>query len=281
MYEVACEPNNNCDTDQQSFKAYLSRWMAATTKVAPWTSDQLMPYLQASASAAAQSCSGGADGVTCGTKWYVAGWDNTYGVGQQMNALEVIQSNLIQQVQGPLSNKTGGTSQGNPSAGTGGDMSPGAPTGQITTGDKAGAGILTALILVLILGGAWYVDATTSSINELLLTFAGGWWHRLDSEAITRGIVKGAFGLYGTLHDHFATTTRQYWDKMRQYTHFVRRRRSRHACVKTSIVFKVTDTVKFRLAGEWTSSCFIREYRCCGTRLSQPTTYAIAVRLLV
>jgi mannan endo-1,6-alpha-mannosidase len=95
--------------------------------------------------------------VTCGTKWYTGTWDNTYGVGQQMNALEIFQVQLIDTVGGPLSNTTGGTSQGNPSAGTGGDAKAGVPTSAITTKDKAGAGIVTALILIGILGGAWYV----------------------------------------------------------------------------------------------------------------------------
>lgn len=89
--------------------------MAASTKVAPWLDDQIQPYLIASAQAAAAQCSGGTDGVTCGTKWYDNGtWDGTYGVGQQMSALEVIQSNLIHEVAGPLTNSTGGTSTGNP-----------------------------------------------------------------------------------------------------------------------------------------------------------------------
>jgi mannan endo-1,6-alpha-mannosidase len=99
MFEVACEPNNNCNIDQLSFKAYLSRWMAASTKVAPWLYDEIKPYLMASAAAAALSCSGGDDGTTCGTKWWNNGvWDGAYGVGQQMSALEVIQSNLIDRV---------------------------------------------------------------------------------------------------------------------------------------------------------------------------------------
>lgn len=89
--------------------------MAASTKVAPWLYDDIQPYLAASAVAAAAQCDGGSDGVTCGTKWTTNGvWDGTYGVGQQMSALEVIQSNLIQRVQGPVSNSTGGTSSGNP-----------------------------------------------------------------------------------------------------------------------------------------------------------------------
>lgn len=157
MYEVACEPSGNCNIDQQSFKAYLSRWMAATTKVAPWTHDTIMPFISASAQAAAKSCSGGDDGSTCGTKWTTGNWDGAYGVGQQMNALEVIQSNLIDNVMGPVGNKTGGISKGDPAAGTGGDSNPAAPQAAITTSDRAGAGILTALVLIGLLGGAWWM----------------------------------------------------------------------------------------------------------------------------
>ena len=83
--------------------------------------------------------------------------DGSYGVGQQMSALEVVQGLLIDSVSGPVGNETGGISKGNPAAGTGGDSNPGAPTSIISTGDRAGAGILTAVILVGLLGGAWYV----------------------------------------------------------------------------------------------------------------------------
>ena len=65
MFEAVCEKRDLCDIDQKSFKAYLARWMAACTTVAPWTHDMILPYLQSSAVAAAQSCSGGSDGVTC------------------------------------------------------------------------------------------------------------------------------------------------------------------------------------------------------------------------
>ncbi|KAG9541235.1 mannan endo-1,6-alpha-mannosidase DCW1 precursor, partial [Aureobasidium melanogenum] len=152
MYEVACEPGGNCNVDQHTFKAYLARWMAASTKVAPFLSDLVAPYLAASALAAAASCSGGTDGVTCGTKWFsntsnpTVTWDNTWGVGQQLCALEVIQSNLINTVQGPLTNKTGGTSTGDDSAGSKGDSDP-TKMKKITDADRAGAVILTILVL--------------------------------------------------------------------------------------------------------------------------------------
>ena len=160
MYEVACEPNGKCNVDQRSFKAYLARWMAATTVKAPYTRDTIMPLLQTSANAAAKSCTGGNDGVTCGLQWTTGNWDGSYGVGEQMSALEVIQSNLISNVAGPVTNSTGGISKGDPSAGTGGDASPaGILQSNVTTGDRAGAGILTALVLLGVLGGAWWMVA--------------------------------------------------------------------------------------------------------------------------
>ena len=160
MYEVACETTNACDTDQLSFKAYLSRWMAATTKVAPFTQDIIMPKLQASAQAAAAQCSGGDDGVTCGTKWTQSTWDGTQGVGQQMSALEVIQSNLINSVAGPVTNTTGGTSKGDASAGTsqGASTTPETLTSTITTGDKVGAALMTVIVVLNVLGAVvWMI----------------------------------------------------------------------------------------------------------------------------
>ena len=118
MFEVACEPTGTCDTDNYSFKAYLSRWMVASIKYAPFITGTVMPLLQTSAKNAALQCSGGPNNQMCGQKWTAgATWDGTMGVGQQMSALEVVQANLIDLVPVPVTNKTGGTSQGNPAAG--------------------------------------------------------------------------------------------------------------------------------------------------------------------
>ena len=96
MQEQACEDINTCDTDQLSFKAYTSRWLAATTQLAPFTASTIQPLLKSSAMAAAQQCSG--PNNECGFKWTQgATWDGTTGVGQQMSALEVIQANLVTQ----------------------------------------------------------------------------------------------------------------------------------------------------------------------------------------
>lgn len=137
-----------------SYKAYLVRWMAAATKVAPFIYDDVISALKTSATAAALQCSGGPNGRMCGFSWSKgAEWDGTSGVGQQMAALEVVQSNLIKQAKAPLTNSTGGTSQGDPNAGMGSSSTqqPGA-TKPPTKGDKVGAGILTALVLCVLVG---------------------------------------------------------------------------------------------------------------------------------
>lgn len=71
-----------------------------------------------------------------------------------MSALSVIQANLIDEAPDLVTNTTGGTSLGNPSAGTtNGEGSATTDDGPVTTGGKAGAGILTAFVLGLLLAG--------------------------------------------------------------------------------------------------------------------------------
>ncbi|KIW68988.1 hypothetical protein PV04_04895 [Phialophora macrospora] len=158
MSEVLCESTNVCDQDQKSFKAYLARWMAVTSLLVPQTAGQIVPKLQASAQAAAGQCDGGSTGRECGMQWYTTTWDTTTGVGQQMAALSVIGSTLNRDSLTPKSTRTGATSKGDPNAGSEAPKSPSALRSKITTGDKAGAAILTILATAIIIGGAvWLV----------------------------------------------------------------------------------------------------------------------------
>lgn len=164
-FEVACETALvHCTIDMLSYKAYLIRWMAAATKVAPFITDQVVAVIKTSAAAAALQCSGSPadhpNGRMCGLSWSKGStWDGTSGVGQQMAALEAVQSNLILESRDPVSNATGGTSQGNVNAGTG-DASAQNPNsiGPATTGGKAGAGILTALVIGSVVGGLTWLS---------------------------------------------------------------------------------------------------------------------------
>lgn len=162
MYEEACEAGNNCDTDQLSFKAYFSRWLAATTKIAPFTYDIIMPLLKASAVAAAAQCTGGTDGMVCGGHWTNGSYDGTYGVGQQMSALQIISSLLIDQAPELVTNLTGGTSVGNSAAGTssgggGGSSGSSVTSTTATTGGKVGAAFLTTFVLAATIGAGWFM----------------------------------------------------------------------------------------------------------------------------
>jgi mannan endo-1,6-alpha-mannosidase len=165
MYEAICEPYpRGCNTDQQSFKAYLSRWYALTTQLAPFTAEIIMPRLQASAQAAAATCIGGNDGRTCGLKWYLQNqWDGIYGVGEQMAAMEVIQSNLIPGMPGPFKAAAlggQGNSTANPSGGGAGDNPQESAITDLSRpskGQVAAAAILTLGTCAMCGVTAWYM----------------------------------------------------------------------------------------------------------------------------
>lgn len=157
MTEVACENNGKCDVDQRSFKAYLARWMAYTAIIAPWTRQYIDPLLQASAKAAAAQCIGGANQTSCGLRWIDNGVnDGSFGVGEQMAALEVVQGLLYPSVSGPATQNNGGISVSDPNAGSDVPQTP-ITFNEVTTGDKAGASILTIIVLVAIVAGAWWM----------------------------------------------------------------------------------------------------------------------------
>ena len=76
-----------------------------------------------------------------------------------MSALEVLQSNLIHEVAPPVTDANGGTSIGNPAAGSGpnaGSVSQGRlgdmRTMEISVADRAGAGVLTTVFLAGLVG---------------------------------------------------------------------------------------------------------------------------------
>ncbi|KAE9380625.1 glycoside hydrolase family 76 protein [Stipitochalara longipes BDJ] len=163
MQEQACETVGTCDTDQLSFKAYFSAWLAQTTVLAPFTYSTIAPLLASTATAAGAACSGGNQGTTCGFKWTTSAYDGTTGVGQQMSALGAINSALIQVPQAkavvPVTNSTGGTSVGNNAAGitapgVGMAMDMSAP---VETKDKVAAGFLTFAVVGGVIGGSVFM----------------------------------------------------------------------------------------------------------------------------
>ncbi|KAK6077307.1 mannan endo-alpha-mannosidase dcw1 [Seiridium cupressi] len=166
MVEKPCEEGGFCDTDQQSFKAYLARWMAGTSQMAPFTFDTIMPLLKSTATAAANQCVGspsaaefkGTAGTACGFQWTKSPtFDNMVGVGEQQSALAAVMYNLVQRTaQAPVTADTGGTSQGNVNAGAATQDK--VPTLEpITMTEKVAAGFITSAFALSVLGGCAFV----------------------------------------------------------------------------------------------------------------------------
>lgn len=170
-HEPACEDVGTCTSDMLSFKGFVARWLAQTTQLAPFTRNTIMPVLQSSAQAAAKTCTGGDSGRMCGFKWHQDTWDGTVFAGNQMNVLATLSSLLVTQneatAQGgdggaPVTNSTGGTSTGDAAAGYGDDRPWEDVQTPITTADKAGAGILTVVVLGLFTAGSVWVSLDES-----------------------------------------------------------------------------------------------------------------------
>lgn len=165
-HEPACEDVGTCTSDMLSFKGFVARWMAMTTQLAPFTRDAIMPVLRTSAAAAVRTCSGGDSGRMCGFKWHSDTWDGTVFAGNQMNVLATLTSLLVGTGEAtgaggdggaPVTNGTGGTSTGDVAGGYGEKPWERKVT-PITTADRAGAGILTVLLIGTFTGGALWAS---------------------------------------------------------------------------------------------------------------------------
>ena len=157
--------------------------MGYTAQVAPYTYDSIMAHLRKNAALAAATCIGEPYGTACGQKWNIgAQWDGYHGLGEQINAMEVIQ-NIIPYVRPNIgrifNNNNGGTSKSNP-GGKGAtdkmrnwrfilaaEYAPYALRNyDIKAGDRVGAAILTLLVSGLLAGMVAYLVSETESAPE-------------------------------------------------------------------------------------------------------------------
>lgn len=182
--EPACEDVGTCTSDMYCFKGFVARWMAVTSQLAPFTRDTVMATLLTSAQAAVQTCNGSPDvnpnGRMCGFKWHETTWDGSNGAGHQMNVLSTLVALLSTYNEvtadggtggAPITNSTGGTSGGDAAAGYG--AKPWESVEEpITTADKAGAAILTIVVVGTFVASSLWVslDETTGSFGNI---FAG------------------------------------------------------------------------------------------------------------
>jgi hypothetical protein len=69
----------------------------------------------------------------------------------------VVGANLMTPQMAPLTADNGGTSVSNPDAGATAPTFPHEDASDITTADRAGAGVLTVLVVIGMIGGAWWL----------------------------------------------------------------------------------------------------------------------------
>lgn len=185
MYEPGCmtkdESTVRCSNDQRCFKGIALSMFGYAIQVYSDLRERVWDYIEYSAQAAAWSCTGGTDGHTCGLSWLHEGWDGYSGVGEQLCAMGAFNALLIDDFKGPYTaadlpevyhattNGSVGGGNGSTSEGGGQVFGWGGTAGlendtttpdsvAVETSDKGGAGFLTAIVIIFIVGGsAWLV----------------------------------------------------------------------------------------------------------------------------
>jgi mannan endo-1,6-alpha-mannosidase len=158
IIEQHCEarPDTACNMDQLSFKGFLTRWLAHTSKLVPEVSSEIHEMLITQAPAAAAICNGVGDerfgghpNTACSFHWNITGVsDGLFGVGPQMSALAAVMYTLMPTSRPPATLDNGGTSRDDP---TGGRQDRLVEWAEITTADRVGAGFVTTILVGLLL----------------------------------------------------------------------------------------------------------------------------------
>ncbi|KAL5000195.1 glycosyl hydrolase family 76-domain-containing protein [Aspergillus recurvatus] len=155
MSEVSCEKLHTCDRNMLCFKGWTAIWLAFTATLVPQTRETIVPKLQGSAAAIGRQCDGEGESL-CGSRWYQDTWDGIKGLEVQMAALGGITSNLML-----TTGASAKTIETNPNAreqhlDTHDDNTPDALRA-ISTGDRVGSWILTALCGLGMIAAAWWL----------------------------------------------------------------------------------------------------------------------------
>jgi mannan endo-1,6-alpha-mannosidase len=163
--EVTCEPIEDCNDNALLFKGVTLNWLAMTALLVPSTYNTILPKIQTTAAAAAESCSGGGNNI-CGVQWYTKKYDNHPGMEQSITATDLFVANMIKfdaggADPGPVTAKTGGNSTSDPNAGQSEITKASGKGDPVTMADRVGAGFVTVLILGISLGAmGWMIHGT-------------------------------------------------------------------------------------------------------------------------
>ncbi|KJZ71726.1 hypothetical protein HIM_08868 [Hirsutella minnesotensis 3608] len=154
--ETVCQNDevNKCRRDTLIHKGVVHRWLANVAQLAPFTAAKITPVLQESAKAAVRQCTGGESGRQCGFQWTTGKYDGTANVATEMSVLSAVLSVLSAKGVAPslVTERSGGTSKGDTSAGSGSRAMTPRKHAPITTAGRAGAGIITLILVVCLVG---------------------------------------------------------------------------------------------------------------------------------
>ena len=151
MSDYYCETQEMCNNNEVLFKGLVHSWLANTALLIPSLFDEILAKLQSSAIGASKSCTGYGNN-TCGVRWALEKWDNQIGMEKEISASNAFSVLMLKWMNGtnsssPVTSTTGGNSTSNVNASIGADDDDGIDYKPITTADKVGAGILTALFV--------------------------------------------------------------------------------------------------------------------------------------
>lgn len=153
--DQVCEASDQCykDANDPLFKGLTISWLMDIALIIPDLKATILPHIQTTALGAAKACSGESKNA-CGGRFYTA-YDNQASMENQISGVEVISAamlNFLKSDAVPVNVKSGGNSSSSAKPG-GGDTDASLPVYKaITTGDKAGAGILTVIFVTGLLG---------------------------------------------------------------------------------------------------------------------------------
>lgn len=135
------------------YLGYTHRFLSVTTQLAPYTKTKIEPVLQKSVQAAVNQCTGGPTGRKCGFMWRDGVYVDpqkmsapTTGACETMSVFGAVISMLYDNAPPPITLSSGGISNS-----TNDIYKQNSPIvfSPITTADKAGAAIITILVLVV------------------------------------------------------------------------------------------------------------------------------------
>lgn len=157
-----CEASDRCyiDANGPLFKGLTVSWLADIALIIPPLKEKILPKLQVSAEGAANSCTGNGQNL-CGNRWY-GGYDGQNSMENAISGSQMMSAVMVKFLglsSTPVSTATGGNGSSDPNAGTrqSSQNSDSAVLPPITTADKAGAGILTAVLVAGVVGGSIFL----------------------------------------------------------------------------------------------------------------------------